>query len=106
MPHDADLQVELQRYRDLVNIQRELICCFLPDTTITFANAAYLDSFGLNSDCFGTTRFIDFVDLPERDRIRAHLQKLTVSREPVTYQHSSRCHGEWRWHRWTDYPVF
>src|SRR5436190_18462165 len=38
---EAALQEGEERYREVVESQTELICRYLPDTTLTFANEAY-----------------------------------------------------------------
>jgi len=41
------------RYRNVVEVQSEFICRFLPDGTISFVNDAYLRYFGLDKDIIG-----------------------------------------------------
>ena len=52
------LRASEQRYRDVVETQSELVCRYLPDTTLTFVNDAYCR-------CFGKTR-------EESDRREVH----------------------------------
>ena len=40
------LAVSEERYRNVVQTQTELICRYLPDTTLTFVNDAYCRYFG------------------------------------------------------------
>lgn len=102
----SDLRTELESLRELIDIPNELICRFLPDTTITFANRAYLNAFGLTQADVGCRKFVEFVPEAERPAIAAHLAQLAVTGKPVSYRHNSLCKGEWRWHRWTDFPIF
>jgi len=48
-------------YRQLVENQPDLICQYLPDTTLTFVNAAYARFFGRQPEELLGQRFIAFL---------------------------------------------
>ncbi|HEY9504297.1 MAG TPA: PAS domain-containing protein, partial [Pyrinomonadaceae bacterium] len=52
-----------ERYRNVLETQTELICRYLPDTTLTFVNDAYCRFFEMSREQLVGTRFLDL--LPE-----------------------------------------
>jgi PAS domain S-box-containing protein len=67
-----------QRYRSVVEQQSDLVCRFLPDTTLTFVNEAYCRFFGKTRDELIGRRFIELIPEAERqaalDRVASVLQ--------------------------------
>src|SRR4029077_15207169 len=53
------------RYRAVVDGQRELVCRYRPDATITFANRAFLEFFGFEGELGGVT-LVDLRPAAER----------------------------------------
>lgn len=49
------------RYRAIIDTQREMLCRFRPDGTITFANEAFCRTFSVPSDTVIGRKFSDFV---------------------------------------------
>lgn len=101
------LRISESRYRTLVEYQTDLICRFLPDTTLTFVNDAYCKYFGTSSDELLGRRFLDF--LPEEEHVGALAQMRSINAEnPVlTYEHRVvDAKGEVRWQQWTDRAIF
>ena len=95
-----------ERYRNVVETQSELICRYLPDTTLTFANDAYCRFFGRSREELIGTKFIDLI--PEQDRAGAlaHVQTLIGNRRPVRYEHQviGRM-GRRAWQEWSDHVI-
>jgi len=60
-------------YRQLVENQPDLICRFLPDTTLTFVNAAYAQFFGKTAQELIGQRFIAFLSATEQAAVEAQL---------------------------------
>src|SRR4030095_899714 len=50
-----------QRYRDVFETQSELVCRYLPDTTLTFVNDAYCRAFGKTREELIGAKFMDFI---------------------------------------------
>ena len=96
-----------QRYREVVDAQTDLVCRFLPDTTLTFVNAAYCRHFDMTKEQLIGRTFLEL--LPEEARPMALEQvKLTAAqRKPNVYEHEVILPGGERgWHQWTDHPIF
>ena len=62
-----------QQYRAVVEDTSLLMCSFLPDTTLTFVNAAYCDYFGQTSDALIGHPFLALVPEEERPVVQAML---------------------------------
>lgn len=94
-------------YRRLVENQPDLICGFLPDTTLTYVNAAYARFFGaLPEDLIGR-RFIDFLAAEDRARLLEQLACMAPATPEFQYEHETcRFDGEPRWHLWHDFALF
>jgi len=60
---EAALRVSEERYRDVVEAQRDLLCRFLPNTTLTFVNEAFCHFFGHGRDELIGRKFAEL--LPE-----------------------------------------
>lgn len=90
-------------YRAIVEGTTDLICRFLPDTTLTFVNEAYCAYFGKSREQLIGFRFLGLI--PENDwaGVRSHVNHLIQTRKPVTYSHKVISpSGEIRWQQWTD----
>jgi len=96
-----------QRYREVVNTQSDLVCRFLPDTTLTFVNAAYCKYFGRTADELVGRRFLELLPPDARDAALRHIELATGQSEPNVYEHEVELPGGGRgWQQWTDYPIF
>ncbi|MEN6328329.1 MAG: PAS domain S-box protein [Syntrophomonas sp.] len=101
------LKISEARYRAVVEDQSELICRFLPDSTLTFVNQAYCRYFGLKEhELLGKT-FLSF--LPEEDRELSIKKYSALTRENPFSQYEHRvldADGEIAWQEWTDRGIF
>ena len=94
------------RYRSVVNSQAELICRYLPDTTLTFVNEAYCSYFGKTRDQLIGTSFIDLLPESAREAARKHVASLITEPQFGTTEHQVLLpDGTIGWQRWLDYPV-
>ena len=94
-------------YRAIIDNQAELVCRYLPDTTLTFTNAAYCRYFGRDSAEMVGRRFLDFIPEDQHAEVLEYIRTLKQNLTPVTYEHQVLTpSGELRWQRWTDYPIF
>jgi PAS domain S-box-containing protein len=104
---DASLKKSEKLYRAVVEDQTELICRFLPDGTLTFANEAYCRFHGKSREHLIGKKYYDFVpkEIAEKDKL--HLAKLS-SRNPVShFEHQAvDKKGKKRWQYWTTRAIF
>jgi len=104
---EAALRVSEERYRRVVEDQTELICRYLPDTTLTFVNAAYCRYFGKEPDELVGRRFASLI--PEEDRADDEGHIASLSREDpmgaITHRVVTPDHGV-RWVRWVNRMIF
>jgi PAS domain S-box-containing protein len=84
----AALRQSEHRYRSVVEHQSDLVCRYLPDTTLTFVNEAYCRFAGKSRDELIGHRFIELI--PELDRPAAleHVEALRRGGDPRIYEHS------------------
>lgn len=95
-----------ERYRNVVETQSELICRYLPDTTLTFVNDAYCRYFRRSREELVGTRFIDLIPDHARAEALSHVQMLAATQRTVTYEHRViGQHGHAAWQQWTDHVI-
>jgi PAS domain S-box-containing protein len=103
---ECSLQQSEERYRAVVQSQTDLICRFLPDSTLTFANDEYCRFFGRSRDELIGRLFLDLIPPQHRDYARAKLEALT--REPYrteTEHEVIAADGSVRWQEWFNIAV-
>ncbi len=104
--YEAEINRARQRLESIVKTQREMICRFLPDTTLTFVNEAYCRLFGKPEAELIGTPFLDLVPQKDHDPIRRSLAALGPGNPVQTYIHQSiGKDGELVWQEWTDHVV-
>jgi PAS domain S-box-containing protein len=82
-----------ERYRNVVETQTELICRYLPDTTLTFVNDAYCRYFGRSRDELVGSRFIGLIPEPDRAAALKHVESIGLSPHAETYEHQGHAAG-------------
>jgi len=95
-----------QRYRSVVENQSDLVCRYLPDTTLTFVNQAYCRYFGKKREELIGTRFISLI--PEADRPAAlkHVEAVLRGEEARIDEHSVvLADGSIGRQQWIDYVI-
>ncbi len=70
------------KYRRAFDEQTELVCRYLPDTTITFVNESYAAAMGQPPNALIGLRLLDLMPAPLRAPFRARLASLTAT-EPL-----------------------
>ncbi|MCK5319524.1 MAG: PAS domain S-box protein, partial [Anaerolineales bacterium] len=101
------LRVTERLYRGIIQAQKDLICRYLPDGTITYANQVYADFIGFpTGEIIGANHF-QMVLLEEQSGLRKHLDNLSV-KKPMASQVSKNINfkGDERWFHWTDLAIF
>jgi len=105
---DAALKLSEKRYRAIVENQTELVCRFLPDTTLTFVNDAYCHFFNVSAENLLGKKFLSL--LPEKDRqlVLSQLQYLLDNPkiDQKNYEHQVLdANGKLAWQRWTNRAI-
>jgi len=96
-----------ERYRTIVEEQTDLICRFLPDTTLTFVNDAYCRYFGKSREELIGTSYLLLIPEREREIVINHIISLCQNPRTEVYEHQViDRNGETRWQEWMDYGIF
>ncbi|MGQ9908696.1 MAG: PAS domain S-box protein [Candidatus Flexifilum sp.] len=94
-------------YRAVVETQREVICRWKPDTTLTFVNDAYCKLHDLPREELLGQRVLDRIQEPERTRVAQIVADLVAGKPPRTYENRFvDGHGVERWMQWDDRPIY
>ncbi|MFP4288928.1 MAG: PAS domain S-box protein, partial [Bacteroidales bacterium] len=96
-----------EQLESVLQSQKELICRFKSDTTLTFVNQSYAVFFGKKPvDLIGQS-WLKLIPGKEHKNIMDHLQNLRKNhRKIVTYQHEVfDKEGKRKWMEWTDYVI-
>jgi PAS domain S-box-containing protein len=103
---EESLRESEERYRDVVETQTELICRYLPDSTLTFVNDAYCRYFGRSRDELVGTPFTGLIPEPERAAALKHIESVASAEHGATYEHQVvRPDGGFGWQQWTDRAI-
>ncbi|WP_006788726.1 PAS domain S-box protein [Thiorhodospira sibirica] len=103
---EQQLQRSQQLLASVLENQQEMICRFLPDTTLTYVNGAYCRLFGHRADELLGRRFLDLVPTSEHKAILEKLQTLSAKNPKQTYVHPSiLSDGSLVWQEWTDLAI-
>ena len=101
------LQIREQLLSSVVETQQELICRFLPDTTLTFVNKAYCKIFEKTEEEILGHKFLELVPESEREDIFSNLKSLNEENPQITYESSSfKADGSVMTIEWTDVAIF
>jgi PAS domain S-box-containing protein len=95
------------RYRSVVDSQTELICRYLPDTTLTFINDAYCRYFGTTQEALIGTKFLELIPEPAREVSRKHVESLIENPRVEMDEHMVLLpDGGIGWQQWVDHAIF
>ena len=101
---EQDARTHATRYQSVVDAQSDMICRFLPDTTLTFVNNAYCRFWNKPREDMLGHRFIEMIPEVARpgviDRIRRLGQGSDSQDHPVCLPD-----GTEGWHRWIHSPI-
>jgi len=96
-----------KRYRAVVEDMPAMICRFLPDGTLTFANRAYLDNFKITTADLQGINVFNFVPRNERDLVRQRFTSLDRRQPTTTFDHQvTGAKGRKCWQEWTSRALF
>ncbi|WP_175597104.1 ATP-binding protein [Peristeroidobacter soli] len=95
------------RYRAIVDSQTDFVCRSLPDTTLTFANAAICRYFGMPREKVLGVQWLQFVPSDTRDELRQALGRATPANPTFMLKHPVTLpDGRTGWHEWTNTAIF
>ncbi len=95
-----------ERYRNVVQTQTELICRYLPDTTLTFVNDAYCRYFGKSRAELIGSKFIELIPEHARPEALSHLQSLMESPRIKVHEHEVLLpNGTTSWQQWVNHVI-
>ena len=95
-----------ERYRNVVEVQTELVCRFLPDLTLTFVNDAYARYFGKRSEELIGSGLLDHVYEEDRAYHQGQLVRLSPESPTATVEERVLTPRGMRWLQWTDTAIF
>jgi PAS domain S-box-containing protein len=94
------------RYREVVETQTDLICRFLPDTTLTFVNEAYCRFFGRKRDALIGLKFLELIPEAARRGALDHIASLANRPRVETIEHEVLLpDGTVAWHQWVNHAL-
>jgi len=103
---EAALKASEERYREVVESQTELVCRYLPDTTLTFVNEAYCRYFGRSREELIGRRFLDLVPAVAQPAVVAQVESLMRNPRVHTYEHEvTLADGTTGWQQWVDSAI-
>lgn len=101
------LELSDRRYQAIVENQTELICRYLPDTTLTFVNEAYSLYYGKSREGMLGKKFITMILDTDRERFENHIASLCNENPSSTIEHRVILpDGSIRWQQWTNRAIF
>ena len=102
----GELRESEDRYRSVVEGQTELICRYLPDTTLTFVNATYCRYFGKTQEELIGTKFLDLIPETAREVVRKHTESLVENPRVEIDEHEVLLpNGNMGWQQWIDHAI-
>ncbi len=103
---ERTLRESEERYRSVVEHQTELVCRFLPDTTLTFANEAYCRHYGKSSSEVLGRQFLELIPESARAQALEHVRTLACEPRVRTYElEVNLTDGSVAWQQWVDQAI-
>jgi len=101
------LRTSEARYRAVVEDQTELICRWMPDSTLTFVNEAYCRYFAKKRTELIGHSFMPFIPEEHREEVKRNIDSINWGNPVQTHEHRVVLPtGEIRWQQWTNRAVF
>jgi PAS domain S-box-containing protein len=95
------------RYREVVEAQTQLVCRYLPDTTITFVNQAYCRYFNKTREQLIGTKYLELIPESAREMTLRYVNSLCSNPSGRTLIHEVQLpNGKIGWQEWKDFPIF
>jgi PAS domain S-box-containing protein len=95
-----------ERYHNIVKMQSEMVCRYLPDTTLIFVNEAYCRYFGKKREELIGTKFLSLIPEEYQDAAKRHVQSLIENPRIERDEHPVITpDGKPGWQQWVDSVV-
>jgi two-component system cell cycle sensor histidine kinase/response regulator CckA len=104
---EQDLRASEERYREVVESQTQMVCRYLPDTTLTFVNEAYCRFFGRSREELLGKRFMELIPEASRADILKRIEYLLGDGRLTSHEHEVTLpDGSIGWMQWDDYVIY
>ena len=104
---ENELKISEQRYRNLLDSQTELIILYLIDSTVTYANDAFLKFYNFLPEEFIEKKWLDRVSAERTSQFRHWLEKITPEMPVLKDELVRKRHdGKERWLSWIHTAFF
>jgi PAS domain S-box-containing protein len=104
---EQKLRESEERYRGIVEYQRELICRWLPNKKLTFVNEYYCRYFGKSSDELLGKTFVQGISGEDQDKLEKFVKTLNFQNPVGMIEHRvSALTGEVCWQQWIIHAIF
>jgi two-component system, cell cycle sensor histidine kinase and response regulator CckA len=95
------------RYRSVSRDMPAMVCRYLPNGQLTFANLRFQNHFKVAEGALSQTNIYDFFSEPEKVQLKKRLQRLRPEKPMVIYEQQTLDEtGETLWRQWTDRALF
>ena len=103
---EEKLQTSEELYRTVVETQTEMICRFLPDSTLTFVNEAYCRFFGTSREDLIGKKYYELIPEDVRPMAEQVIRTLVEDHQTKWVEHEViRPDGSIGWHQWADHVI-
>jgi len=103
---DQQLRQSEARYRALVQSQIDLICRFLPDSTLTFVNDAYAEFYSSTPEALIGGSFLRHCDPSTLEDVKARIQTILIDPTPSRTEFPwTDPAGKTHWVQWVDQGI-
>jgi len=100
------LQQSERQYHAIVENQRDAVCRWLPDTTLTYVNSTYKELYGSTHEEMHGRQWIEFLPPKNRDSVKEKYLRLSQSPQTIStenFLHSKD--GTFRYYHWVTTPI-
>lgn len=100
------LRISEERYREVVESQSDMVCRYLPDTTLTFVNEAYCRFFGKPREQLVGRKFLELIPANLHEKVKKTMATLVEKKERISAEHEVILpDGKLGWQHWEDYVI-
>ncbi len=102
-----EIKLSNAHYRDIIEDQSEMICRFLPDFTITYANAAFCTCMGIEKHSVISTSLLNYISKSHGIALKDNLRLLSPETPAAVQEEQMELSGQsMQWIEWTNRAIF